>query len=1389
MAWLTPAVVATLSGSLVLVFVYAFLYTQDRERYIGIWAWAWAAYVIRYALLLWMLLDRETTILLIGNQLAPLVNGLLLLWGIYVLLGKEMPKWWILGATLDAGWVVAAILLRLPFLALSIPTFTFLAVVNIWAGVIFLRAQGLPKAGRQTTGWAFVVWGAHKADYPFLRPVVWFAPWGYLISAVLELLVAIGILLVYLQQARQQLGVSEARVGQLAETARDVVYRYRLKPTPCFEYISPSITAISGYTPEEFYADPLIVMRLIHPEDRPLVKAYMRSPKSHPNPFNLRWRIKSGRTIWTEQRNVPILDPAGNMLALEGIVHDITERRQAKEEIERRNRALSLLNRVVAAASSSLDAREILEIVCHELVEAFGADGASAALFDNGCSTATIVAEDLSEGTPSAVGFTYPIARNPAAQYVIDSKKPMEAVDAQNDPRLTLIHAVLSERAIVSLLVTPLIVRGEVVGTIGLTHSEPRVYSHRELVLAANVATAASQALHNAQLFEAEREQHMLSDALRGIATTITSTLDIEDVLNRILADVGKVVAHDAANIMLLSTPEDSVRIAGRRGYEPRGVESEMAAMHYRIADVPNLRQMAASAQPLAIPDTHSDSLWKRQEHTQWIRSYAGAPICLEGKVIGFLNLDSATPNFFNSAHAERLQAFAEQAAVAIHNARLFNEAQQRTAELEALRHVMLDITAELDLSSLLTALVENAIQLMGAESGGLYLYRRELDLIEGVVGVGKNPMKPYRTLKRGEGVSGRVWASGEPLIVDDYPQWDGRATIYEDNYIQAVIGVPIRWGDDFLGVLVAGTDAQGEHFSQEDAHLLAQFADQAAIAIHNAQLYETIHERVTRLELVSQIAQQTTAILKTRELLQRTVELVGSTFDYYATEIWLAEGAILTLKASYPPAPVEISNFKIHLGSEGIINRVAQKGEPLLAPDVSQASDYLSITGKRQTQSELAVPIKLQDDVVGVLNVESIERSAFSEVDRFTLQAVAGQLAVGLQNSQLYQALEDYSDILEQGIARRTAELRQEKEQAEVILHGAADAVMLADAKGTIISVNPAFEEQTGYRMGEIVGQHGRILHHPDSNPTTLKAMLKAVASSEPWRGEIALRRKDGSPHEAEFNTAPLGEAGSGVRGYVTVIRDISVQKEVARMKDAFISNVSHELRTPITDLKLYHALLRSGKPDSRQKYLAVVERETLRLELIVEDLLRLSRLDQAHAELDLKPVDLNELVSQYVIDRAPVAREQGLALEMQQEVDLPPVQADEGLIGQTLSIFLTNALNYTPNGGRVRVETMVDSSPSHAGAEPWIGFSISDDGPGIPPDEQEEIFQRFYRGRVGRDSGAPGTGLGLAIAKEIVDRHGGLIEVKSDGEAGKGVTFVVWLPAALEQESGGRE
>jgi signal transduction histidine kinase len=229
-----------------------------------------------------------------------------------------------------------------------------------------------------------------------------------------------------------------------------------------------------------------------------------------------------------------------------------------------------------------------------------------------------------------------------------------------------------------------------------------------------------------------------------------------------------------------------------------------------------------------------------------------------------------------------------------------------------------------------------------------------------------------------------------------------------------------------------------------------------------------------------------------------------------------------------------------------------------------------------------------------------------------------------------------------------------------------------------------------------------------------------------------------------------------------------------LSQIKDEFVANVSHEFRTPLASLKVHLHLLTTN-PEKLNIYLGRLQRDTNRLERLVEDLLFLSRLDQERIAINLKLVDLAVMAKVYVGDRASLAQERNLTLVCTNESAVPFVKGDPNLLEQALGALLTNALNYTPDGGKIEVK----AHSNQADTRYWVGLSVRDTGPGIPPAEIPHVVERFFRGQAAQQSNRPGTGLGLAIVKEIMDRHQGRLEIESEGVPGQGAMFTLWLPA----------
>ncbi|HEX7974683.1 MAG TPA: GAF domain-containing protein [Anaerolineales bacterium] len=335
---------------------------------------------------------------------------------------------------------------------------------------------------------------------------------------------------------------------------------------------------------------------------------------------------------------------------------------------------------------------------------------------------------------------------------------------------------------------------------------------------------------------------------------------------------------------------------------------------------------------------------------------------------------------------------------------------QKRTRQLEALRQVGLELTAELNLEALLRSIVSRACDLLESISGGLYLYRPDLDRLELAVVTGPRPIPHGVLLRRGEGLAGQVWETGRSMTVTDYASWEGRAEAFENAGFTAVMAAPLRWGDELLGVVDVLDDAP-RVFTPADVELLGLFATQAAIAIRNARTLEAEERERSRAEA---LAQATIALTSTLEL----APLLENTLNAAIRAIPAAQkGSLLLLDEATGELCVrafvgfEDPRFAALRFSkqQGYSSQSFYSGRPLLVEDAYL--DEIRYEGEleevRAIQSAIVAPLVYRGQARGVLSLDNINRkAAFTPADLALLAAFASQAAVAIENSSLFQQI-----------------------------------------------------------------------------------------------------------------------------------------------------------------------------------------------------------------------------------------------------------------------------------------------------------------------------------------------------------------------------------------------
>lgn len=613
---------------------------------------------------------------------------------------------------------------------------------------------------------------------------------------------------------------------------------------------------------------------------------------------------------------------------------------------------------------------------------------------------------------------------------------------------------------------------------------------------------------------------------------------------------------------------------------------------------------------------------------------------------------------------------------------------------------------------------------------------------------------------------------------------------------LQSVIllAIPLFDQNDVVGVLTL-------HSSDErliaDINLIRAVVQQATIALQNAQLYEEVHDlnrtlekRVTdrthdlvvekeRLETMYQITTQLTTTLDANQLVKLTLQQLATAVGAQEGVVLLNEDSFsmdMTYRASLNgDCPIGQSPSVIH---NLIGRRVMRYRKPIMIEDFMRDEEWMMVIQKNHITLEqmtdricsvVAVPIKADRDLHGVLLLTHTQPNRFTIDQMRLLEAVATQLAVAINNANLHEYVKE--QVIHLGEILHEQEIEAGQKQA--ILASISDGVIASNAEGNIMLINPAAEHILGVDGSSFMGQPLQQLV-AGLNAFNQKELSKALASLQKSKTHQAMREIILGIDEQIINarlTLALTPKQKQV-GTVTVLRDTTKEVEADRVKSEFVATVSHELRTPMTSIMGYVYLMQQGvSGDSlapqQKDFLNIIKDNAERLACLINDLLDISRIEAGKIELNLEELHLEEIVENVFNLMLVPAQNKGLALQiMPTPPDLPLIYADRNRIIQVLTNLVGNAISYTEEG------TVTIGLEAVAG---MVKVCVQDTGIGISSDDLPRIFNRFYRAEHDVVQASSGTGLGLAITQSFVEMHNGRIWVESQEKQGSTFSFVL--------------
>jgi PAS domain S-box-containing protein len=452
----------------------------------------------------------------------------------------------------------------------------------------------------------------------------------------------------------------------------------------------------------------------------------------------------------------------------------------------------------------------------------------------------------------------------------------------------------------------------------------------------------------------------------------------------------------------------------------------------------------------------------------------------------------------------------------------------------------------------------------------------------------------------------------------------------------------------------------------------------------------------------------------------------------------------------------------------------VLERKEAVILPDV-QTDDRCRVDVLRRMHATMVVPILGNaGEGMGVILLQSEASSVFDEMHLQLVEAAAIQLGNALNNADLYRMIREQAERL--GEMLRSQRIDAAKNQA--ILEGIADGVMVSDTDGRVIMFNAAAERILSIDRNQALDRHQEEILSLYGNET------------REWSSQIETWKENPGDEDADafishrlevgrryvgVHVSPVVSQGGEFLGVVSVFRDITSEIEADRAKSEFVSTVSHELRTPMTSIVGYVDLLVNGAvgeiSEMQLSFLKKVKNNADRLTILVNDLLDISRIEQGRVELQQEPVVLMDVVQQVVDLMRPKIEDKGQMVEIVMPDDLPKVYADPARLNQIITNIVSNAYKYTPIDGTIALYAYVRDEMMHV--------AVKDTGIGIAPENQQKIFDRFYR--VEDDPAVyevSGTGLGLAITLSLIQMHGG--EIWLESVLGTGSIFTFSMPLA---------
>ena len=762
--------------------------------------------------------------------------------------------------------------------------------------------------------------------------------------------------------------------------------------------------------------------------------------------------------------------------------------------------------------------------------------------------------------------------------------------------------------------------------------------------------------------------------------------------------------------------------------------------------------------EPAIVPDTRLDRRWLRRNNSDAdleSNSAACVPLMARDRVAGVLTLGHPGEGHFNPEDLALLRVIGDQAGIALENARLFEAEQERRRFASRLQEIARTINSTLDPALAFPQVLEQLESVVAFDSSSIFLVDGDRLVAVAARGFEDNAQIIGRTVPIDPSLlTGRVLTTRQPAVVDDVQGqkgWLRPSNLPESNLIRGWIGAPLVVRDLAVGVLNVDSLRVGA-YGPKDVEVVSAFADQAAVAVANAQLFAERQRQLQALMALSETSRVVTASLNLSEVLQRILDQTMATLDVESASLAMRDEASgdLEFKNAQGLGAEAVIGKRLPRG-KGIAGWVAENGQPLVVADARadpRFDDHLDRLTGGQTRAVACAPILVQDHAIGVLEAVNPRQGVFLPEQVELLIGIASLAGTAIAHAQLFEA---------------TQEARQ---RYAALFEDNVDPILISDLSGLVTDANHRAETFLGYEREALRGRAMYSLHVPD--PERLPEDLGRISPGNAITYDGRVTHADGHPVPVQVHVTRVEIGRQPLLQWI--LRDITERQALDELRADLTSMVFHDLRSPLGNVISSLEVLQSSIPlndEALQSVLAISLRSSRRLSRLIESLLDVGQLEAGNAVLHKAQGSINSIIAEAVEEIHPVSEAKGQVLHFSLEpADLPMIEMDVDMIRRVLINLLENAVKYTRGGGQITV-----GATRRPGE---VCVSVSDTGPGIPAREQQRIFDKFAR--LHKEGYSKGLGLGLAFCRLAIEAHGGRIWVES--EVGQGATFSFTLP-----------